>query len=267
MILNTRSSLKVFWRLLFFGFFLASATCDSVSSPQLEITSADRVANRTSITATLSFSTSSTGLISSQGSITLSYPSFFFAPQATPTIGFIAPSLFEGSCDAITENQIVITTPEIIDLSTLVIITITGLTMGSATVGSSTGITVETSGDTTTSAGSPSGVIVSIAAVAESIIPETVYATGIITVIGNNFISGFDCTAEIGQFPGDSTLATSCVYVSVTELVVVLHEDTEASILPGTASTVKVAFIDSGISVIVPNTPLHIVSSPVISSI
>ena len=239
---------------------------DTVLSPQLKIASADRVANQAPVTATLTFTTSATGSLPNPGNITLTYPSDFFASDVQPEIGFTSPSHSNGSSGKTTQNQIIITTTADIDQSTYVIVTIAGLTMGEATNGSSTGITVTTSSDSTASDGSPSGVIVSHAVVATKISPQVAYATSVITITGGNFINNFQCTAKVGSTPSAVNETTVCQYVNSTTIVAVIHSSTESSALPGTASSVEITFADSGICVTVPGTPLQVVTSPVISS-
>ena len=93
--------------------------------------------------------------------ITLNYPAGFFAAQA-PSSNLAGTSsvaiLTATSTQDTANNRFVITISNApIPAGTPFTITLAGLTMGAATTGSTTGITVTTDTDTAASAGAPSG--------------------------------------------------------------------------------------------------------------
>jgi hypothetical protein len=130
-----------------------------VTSVSFTMATSDRVAGKTSAAATFSFTTTSGGALAAGSTITLTYPSGFVAASAL-TGAQISGGVLTGSVAAPTSTRIVITTAtQAILASTAVTITVTGLTVGVATGGSSNGITVATSADQTASIGVSSGVI------------------------------------------------------------------------------------------------------------
>ncbi len=124
------------------------------------IAQADRIPFKNNVPVTLSFTTSAA--LPTGGKITLHYPAGFFATTAIPTVAAGATSAMNMTvtCDPPTATAIVITTAVVgIPASTHFTITLSGLTMGAATAGSATGITVQTSVDTAASSGVSSGPI------------------------------------------------------------------------------------------------------------
>jgi len=120
----------------------------------------DRVAGKMSASATISFTTSWAAKLPVGSKITLSYPAGFFAVSSTPAVAISSGAT--GSAAAPNATFIVITTGTVaINASTNVTITLTGLTMGAATGGNSSGITISTSADLVSSLPIPSGPILS----------------------------------------------------------------------------------------------------------
>jgi hypothetical protein len=85
---------------------------------------------RASAAATFSFTTTAGGALAAGSTITLTYPSGFFASAGSPSVQ-ISGSGATGSVATPTGTQIVITTAgQAIDASSAVTVTVTGLTMG-----------------------------------------------------------------------------------------------------------------------------------------
>jgi hypothetical protein len=130
-----------------------------VTMMTMTIGSAERIARRPAVYVTFSFTP--TNGIPIGGSITLHYPTDFFAASVTPTLSAGKSNIasLTGACSATTATSLVITTAgATIPASAAFTVTISGLTMGSVTAGS-VGITIQTSTDTLPSAASQSGPI------------------------------------------------------------------------------------------------------------
>jgi alpha-tubulin suppressor-like RCC1 family protein len=130
----------------------------AAAAVSMTIATGDRVAAKSSVAVTLAFTTSAALAIG--GQITLGYPSGFFAISATPTIANGATSVITMTATAAApgSTQLIITTAvKGISSGTAFTITLSGMTMGAATAGSATGITVQTDADTVASAGAASG--------------------------------------------------------------------------------------------------------------
>ena len=141
--------------------------------PMFILMNSDRLANKVGAAATISFTTTYIGKLIVGSKITLNYPVGFFAASSTPAVAISSGAT--GSAVVPTATSIVITTGTVaLNASIAVIITLTGLTMGAATVGSSSGITVSTSADPTASFPIPSGPIFS------SFIPPPPITAGLI---------------------------------------------------------------------------------------
>jgi len=122
------------------------------------IEDSDRVADKTNVAATFSFTTTAGGALVIGSNITLTYPPGFFSSSATPSV------LMSGSASGTSAppslTAIVVTTATVgIAASANVIVTLTGLKLGPVTAGNSTGITLSTSSDLTPSVGLGSGAI------------------------------------------------------------------------------------------------------------
>jgi len=123
----------------------------------LTIAAGDRVPAKASVPVTLAFTTQAA--LSIGGKITLNYPAGFFAATspAANAAGTASVATMTAT-SAIVSNSIVITTAVLgIAANTPFTITLSDLTMGAATAGSTTGITVQTDADTVASAGVASG--------------------------------------------------------------------------------------------------------------
>jgi hypothetical protein len=94
------------------------------------------------------------------GKITLNYPSGFFATTATPSAnadGTASVATMTATSAFATDSIVITTAVAGIASDANFVITLSGLVLGAATAGSTTGITVQTDADTLASAGSPSG--------------------------------------------------------------------------------------------------------------
>jgi WD40 repeat protein len=136
------------------------------TSVAFTIASVDRIAAKANVSVTLSFTTSTAlHFYFSTGKITLNYPAGFFAatPNPAPNAAGSTSVSYLIATSAISGNSIVITTPQFFSIApnTAFTITLSGLTMGAATAGSATGVTVQTDTDTAASAGVASGGIAS----------------------------------------------------------------------------------------------------------
>jgi hypothetical protein len=127
-----------------------------VKNTAFTITNADRVAAKKGASAVFSFQTTDLGKLVGGSNITLSYPSGFFDTSTTPGVMFSEGGT--GVAHAPTETFIVITTGNVVlSANTKITITLTGLTMGTFTCGSHTGITIATSSDPSPSSPISSG--------------------------------------------------------------------------------------------------------------
>jgi hypothetical protein len=136
------------------------------------VSNSDRVSGKFPATATFSF-LPSTAIVSG-GSITLNFPSLFFAPGVIPSSAICSAQNLSLIVQATSNRSLILTvvgtSNDAVAAGTSVIITVFGLTMGSATSGSLSGITVQTSADAAVSLAAASGPINSVvSAVAISI--------------------------------------------------------------------------------------------------
>ena len=146
------------WFLLAAACFFDAALSSQVTVVSFAIATADRIAGKTAVSVTLGFIP--TTALPAGGKITLSYPAGFFAPTTTPVVNVAGSTSATSAVPGAT--SIVITTAVTgISANTAFTITLSGLTMGAATDGSVTGITVQSDTDTTASAGVSSGGIFS----------------------------------------------------------------------------------------------------------
>ena len=127
---------------------------------QLAINSTDRIAGKPSVPITLAFTP--TTLLPSGGTVTLTYPTGFFAPSVTPnnvTAGGSNVAGLTAAFGATTATSVVMTmSGALISVASVFTVTITGITMGTVTSGA-TGVTVQTSSDTVASTAVASGSI------------------------------------------------------------------------------------------------------------
>jgi hypothetical protein len=119
---------------------------DQVLNVFFQITSSDRRSGKTGCAATVSFTTSSGGMIFSDGSITIRFPLGFFASTTTPKAaisgGVLGTVLFADSvsiCISLRNSSI--------SSGVSVSVTLLGITMGNRTLGTDSNITVMTSAD------------------------------------------------------------------------------------------------------------------------
>jgi len=122
------------------------------------IAPSDRRAGKTAVPATLGFTPFYP--IPSGGTITLSFPSGFFAPSITPTVAAGSSSVggLTGTCSATTATAVVITTAGAAIPASAFVVTMTGFTMGNSTAGG-LGVAVQTSTDLVPSVALVSGAI------------------------------------------------------------------------------------------------------------
>jgi len=126
--------------------FWDSAPKASVAIDSFAIATSDRLAFKTGVSITLAFTPVTS--LPSGGTITLTYPSGFFASSVTPIVAAGASSVagLTANCSATTATSFVITTSGASISTSAFTITIKGLTMGAATKGA-VGITVSSSAD------------------------------------------------------------------------------------------------------------------------
>jgi hypothetical protein len=156
------------------GFMSLSTSVDQIGSAQFHsgvigglvdavtfmISSADRVAAKVGVVATFTFTPSAGGALSTNKSITLNFPSGFIDVSSIPTV-ILSQNSTSLSSAAPTLTNIILTNTGSAELpaGVKVTVTLTGLKMGNASYGSSTGIFIQTSADQTASARQPSGCI------------------------------------------------------------------------------------------------------------
>jgi hypothetical protein len=175
-----------------------------VTNTSFAIAASDRVAGKTGAAATFSFTTTAGGALAAGSNITLTYPSAFFVSTGTPGVRISGggPTATAGSP---TSTQIVITTAtQAIAASTAMTMTVTGLTMGAATAGNSTGIIISTSVDQTASLSMASGIVVSgpVSSISQSSLPSTAHSKLFIFGTG---LSGWSVKVRIGASACAST--------------------------------------------------------------
>jgi WD40 repeat protein len=130
---------------------------DRMQSVSFAIDSEDRKANRASVPVTLGFTAANP--IPSGGTLTLNYPSGFFATSVIPFIEPGASSLgeFMAWCGETTTSSLIITTHGAAISAQAFTVTIQGFTMGSATAGAD--VSLQSSSDINASAPVASGQI------------------------------------------------------------------------------------------------------------
>ena len=121
------------------------------------IASSDRVMNKSSVPVTLAFTP--TTPIPSGGTITLTYPSNFFASSITPIVAAAASSVagLTATCGATTATSVVITTSGATIGTSVFTVTISGFTLGNVTAGGNVSIIFQTNGQVYTTSSVPSG--------------------------------------------------------------------------------------------------------------
>jgi alpha-tubulin suppressor-like RCC1 family protein/serine/threonine protein kinase len=123
-----------------------------------KMSATDRIASKSGVAVTLSFSVSVGGALDSSSTITFKYPSNFFVPSAEPTVN--ASSALTVQSAATTATSIVMTINSgSVASAAKVSLTLSGLTMGPDTAGVSSGMKISTSADLFDSSGVPTGVI------------------------------------------------------------------------------------------------------------
>jgi WD40 repeat protein len=135
----------------------APVRADRIQSVSFAIDLEDRKANRASVPVTLGFTVANP--IPSGGTLTLNYPSGFFATSVIPFIEPGASSLVEfmAWCGETTASSLIITTHGAAISASAFTVTIQGFTMGLATAGAD--ISLKSSSDTIASAPVASGQI------------------------------------------------------------------------------------------------------------
>ena len=136
----------------------SGAITSQASAVVFAVAGGDRLAAKTAVPVILSFTTNLA--LPSGGTITLTYPSYFFAPFIIPTVaaGGSNVSGLAAACSATSIAAVVVTISgaSISSLSSFQI-TINGFTMGNSGANVADGIIVQTSTDTTPSTGINSG--------------------------------------------------------------------------------------------------------------
>jgi hypothetical protein len=119
------------------------------SSPQLDsiiISSHDRKSGKRVVSLTINFTPSMP--VPPGGTITLSYPSGFFAPSITPTVAAGSSSVagLTGTCSATTSTSVVITTAGAVIPASAFVLTVSGFSIGMIRIQSGS-VVVRTSAD------------------------------------------------------------------------------------------------------------------------
>jgi len=186
-----------------------------VTSLSFIIASSDRIAGKSSVPVTFSFTTSVGGALAAGSTITLMYPSGFFASTGTPPGLLISGGGPTGTVATPTSTQIIITTAtQAIAASTVVTVTLTGLTIGAATAGSSYSITVATSADQTASIGVSSGGIAASTAAVGSAFAQGTWSTAQLSVA-----RGYFASASVGNVAIFGGGRTSCMFYTCTAML------------------------------------------------
>jgi hypothetical protein len=123
----------------------------------MSIAASDRIAIRSSVPVTIGFA--ATNPLPAGSSITLNYPSGFFASGVAVAFNSSSVVGLTGVCSVTSATQVVITTAGSTIPNSAAVISISGFTMGLVTSGS-VGVTVQTSTDPTASEAVSSGSIV-----------------------------------------------------------------------------------------------------------
>jgi len=142
----------------FATFMCVSKYSKRVTFSMFDILATNRIANKTNVSVSFSFTTSSGSSLAIGSFISLMYPSGFFSTFATPSVTMSGS--FAGTSSTPSSSAIVITTATaVIPASTNVTVTLSGLRLGPITAGNISGITLSTSADFTPSVGLGSGAI------------------------------------------------------------------------------------------------------------
>jgi hypothetical protein len=199
-----------------------------VTSVAFHIATADRIAGNANATVTLTFTPYST--IHDQGFITINYPHAFLTPGVIPV--FASSNTVYSAENFVfysTSNSSVVFQLNAASFSAASqhIVVIGGVTLGAATTGSPTGITVQTSSDTGRSVPVNSGsIFMSLIPVAVSAFPTSPFLGETLTVSGHSFILPdiqFVCTAKIVVHTAPSTaVPATCSILSASHALVQL---------------------------------------------
>lgn len=135
----------------------SGAISTRVTFVSMSISASDRIAIRSSVPVTIGFA--ATNPLPVGSSITLNYPSGFFASGVAVAFNSSSVAGLTGVCSVTTATQIVITTGGATIPNSAIVITISGFTMGLVTSGS-VGVTIHTSTDPAASEAVSSGSIV-----------------------------------------------------------------------------------------------------------
>lgn len=129
----------------------------SVFSVAFNISDADRVPGKQNVAVTFGFKPQT--VMNSGGSITLNYPSAFFAPEVTPSSASSSVQGLGFTLLPTTLVSVVLVLDNTLVAANSIVITLNGMNMGPATPGSAVGVTVQTSADVAISRAVPSGAI------------------------------------------------------------------------------------------------------------
>ncbi len=129
-----------------------------MTSPSFAISPTDRIAGKTNVSITIGFTP--TTALPQLSTITIRYPTDFFAASVTPTVvaGSSSVSALTASCSSTTATFFIITTAGAVIPTTATVITIGGVTIGGVNPGALQ-VTFESSTDTVPSAAVASGQI------------------------------------------------------------------------------------------------------------
>jgi hypothetical protein len=231
-----------------------------VKNASFVISSSERIAGRVGVPITIGFSPSTS--LNPGGTITLTYPSAFFA-FCTPTVGLsdVSISNLTLSCSTTTATSFVLTTSgATISAGAMVSLTISGLTMGGATSGS-VGVYMQTSADTLSSTAVSSGGIfthVTFVSLSISLSDRIAHRTSVpitfgfssttpLPVGGNitlNYPSDFFATGVSVAFNSSSVvgLVAVCSLTTATSFVLT----TQAAVVPNSATVITVGGFTMG---------------------
>jgi hypothetical protein len=127
----------------------------SVFAVSFNVSDTDRAPGNANATATFAFTTQT--VVNAGGTVTLNYPAAFFAPGVAPSGTTCNLPALSFATAATSAASLLLTSTAALPAASAVVITVYGLTMGAATQGSATGITVQTSADVAVSLAAPSG--------------------------------------------------------------------------------------------------------------
>ncbi len=185
-----------------------------VSAVAFFIATSERTAGNNNATIILQFRPYSAIPVS--GTITMNYPTAFFAPDVTPTFASSSVAGVAFAFQPTKNTSIVITIIGVPVPISLFTVTITGFTMGAAADAFSTGITVQTSADLGPSLpAAPGSIYLSLLPVAVSASPAFPFAGELLTVHGHSFIlpGTLNCSARIGPV-ASAGMRAPCFIVS-----------------------------------------------------